>query len=282
MARLRPSAFFCLLSIFACEVEPPPLPTEEAVSLLDRNVQPPLYQMLYDAPVLPASQPQQQKVRLLIWLLHMELTKDQLRRMETLRQLVEERRDALEQTEQEVLAQYENVENQLYEQLWVELLNGTDITDPRMEEIVAQMTNLKGDGERESALLTARLEGLRSILDAERSFLITLTPRQELLLTDSLFFLRNSLDPVGNPGDFLTLVGSTYDPGEYAVLTRGTGRAGIEPLNIGALWSEEPELALNELHEARREVLLLLALMEPGLREALAAAHRRIDESTNQ
>ena len=212
----------------------------------------------------------------------MELTKDQLRRMETLRQLVEERRDALEQTEQEVLAQYENVENQLYEQLWVELLNGTDITDPRMEEIVAQMTNLKGDGERESALLTARLEGLRSILDAERSFLITLTPRQELLLTDSLFFLRNSLDPVGNPGDFLTLVGSTYDPGEYAVLTRGTGRAGIEPLNIGALWSEEPELALNELHEARREVLLLLALMEPGLREALAAAHRRIDESTNQ
>ena len=80
------------------------------------------------------------------------------------------------------------------------------------------------------------------------------------------------------PGSFRTLVGSTYDPGQYAVLTRGTGEAATQPLNIGALWSDDPELEENTLHEAQREVLLL-ALMEPGLDEAIAAAHKRLDQS---
>jgi hypothetical protein len=277
MTRLRPALALLFFGILACDVEPEPLPTQVAVALLDRETQPPLYQMLYDTPVLPASRPQQQKVRMLIWLLHMELTKDQLRRLEELRVLVEERRDKLVEAENKIVETYENDENQVYEQLWIELLNGTSLEDPKMDEVVAQLATLKGGGERESALLTARMEGLRSILEAERSFLFTLSPRQELLLTDSLFFLRNSLDPVGNPGNFLSLVGSTYDPGQYAVLTRGTGAAAIEPLNIGALWSENPELGENELHEARREVLLFLALMEPGLKEALAGAHKRVD-----
>jgi len=217
---------------------------------------------------------------MLIWLMHMELTKDQLRRLEELRELVEERRDKLAASELEIAAAYEEEENQIYVQLWLELLNGTKLDDPKMTEIVGQLAELRAGGARESALLTARLEGLRSILQAERIFLFTLTPRQELLLTDSLFFLRTSLDPVGNPGNFLSLVGSTYDPGQYAVLTRGTGAAAIEPLNIGALWSENPELGENELHEAKREVLLFLALMEPGLKEALVAAHKRVDASS--
>ncbi len=282
MNRLWIRSLLLLAGLNACEVDPEPLPTEEAVELLDRGTQPPLYQMLYDAPVLPASQPQQQKVRMLIWLLHMELTKDQLRRLEELRILVEERRNKLAEAEAKIIAAYENDENQVYEQLWIELLNGTALDAPRMGDVVAQLTTLKGGGEREAAILTARMEGLRSILESERTFLFTLTPRQELLLTDSLFFLRTALDPVGNPGNFLNLVGSTYDPGQYAVLTRGTNASAIEPLNIGALWSENPELGVNELHEARREVLLFLALMEPGLKEALAAAHKRVDAATDE
>jgi hypothetical protein len=280
MTRIYPKAFFLLALALGCEVEPEPLPTKKAVELLPRETQPPLYQMLYDSPVLPASQPQQQKVRMLIWLLHMELSKDQLKRLDSLHTLVEERRDALAESERAVIETYESEENQLYEHLWMELMEGTALTDPKMDEILVQMTELKSGGERESALFTARLEGLRSILEAERDFLFMLTPRQELLLTDSLFFLRNSLDPVGNPGDFLNLVGSTYEPGQYAVLTRGTGLAAVEPLNIGALWSENPELGENQLHEARREVLLFLALMEPGLKEAIAAARKRIDSAS--
>ena len=287
MTRLALLLALGFLGQLACDPEPVDLPTKAAVELLDRELQPPLYQMLYDAPALPETasvgdnpQSKKQRVRLLIWLLHMELNKDQLHRLEELRRLVLERRDKLEETERELLASYASNESQLYEQLWVKLGDGAALDDPKMSEVVDQLAALKAGGEREAALLTARMEGLRSIFEAERTFLFTLTPRQELLLTDSLFFLRNGLDPVGNPGNFRSLVGSTYDPGQYAVLTRGTGSAAIEPLNIGALWSDNPELQENELHEARREVLLFLALMEPGLKEAIVAAHKRVDAAS--
>ena len=262
-----------------CDHEPEPLPTQAAVELLPRDAQPPLYQMLYDAPALPAVEAHQQRVRLLIWLTHMQLSKDQLNKLEKLRKLVAERTAYLEQTEAELRQTYQSQEYNLYELLWNELRSGTALDDPKMTELIGQMEALKAGGERESELLTKRMEGLRSIMEEERTFLFTLTPRQELLLTDSLFLLRNGLDPVGNPGSFRTLVGSTYDPGQYAVLTRGTGEAATQPLNIGALWSDDPELEENTLHEARREVLLLLALMEPGLDEAIAAAHKRLDQS---
>ena len=155
MTRIYLPAIFSLTLALSCEVEPEPLPTKKAVELLPRDSQPPLYQMLYDSPVLPASKPQQQKVRMLIWLLHMELSKDQLKRLDALHTLVEERRDALSETERKIIETYESEENQVYEQLWLELMEGTELTDPKMDEIVGQMTQLKAGGER--ALTGCRL-----------------------------------------------------------------------------------------------------------------------------
>ena len=94
----------------------------------------------------------------------------------------------------------------------------------------------------------------------------------ESLLGDAVFFLRNRLDPIGNPGDFRALVGTIYDPGQYSVLTRGSSDWARAPLNIGALWSDEPPIEGGALHEARREVLLYLILLEEGLNEAIEAA----------
>ena len=91
-------------------------------------------------------------------------------------------------------------------------------------------------------------------------------------MADALFILRSQLDPVANPEDYRSLVGTTYEPGQYAVLTRGTGEGAREPLNIGALWTDDGELTGYALHEARREVLLYLLLMEPGLEEAIPRA----------
>ena len=109
-------------------------------------------------------------------------------------------------------------------------------------------------------------------MEAMGDFQRSLTQTQENMIADALFFLRSRLDPVGNPGDFQALVGSTYEPGQYAVLTRGTGEEAHKPLNIGGLWSDEPGLTGRALHNARREVLLYLALLEPGLGEAIEAA----------
>ena len=84
--------------------------------------------------------------------------------------------------------------------------------------------------------------------------------------------LVHQLDPVGNPKDFSMLIGNTFEPGQYAILLKGTSELAQQSGNIGGLWSDEPELTGRVLHEAQREVVLYLALLEPALEEAIRAA----------
>ena len=77
-------------------------------------------------------------------------------------------------------------------------------------------------------------------------------------------------EAVGTKGAAVT--GYVSLAGQYAVLTRGASDWARAPLNIGALWSDEPPVEGAALHEARREVLLYLALLEPSLKDAVAAA----------
>ena len=255
-----------------CSTDPQPLPTEAAVQSLDRSVQPPLYQMLYDAPALPGSQALQQRVRILIWLKHMDLDAAQLSRLSELRETSKERRERIFKAESELVRRWEPQENGVYTRLWDALQSGTTVDDPQMATLTEELRELRAGGEREREMLKIRLQGIRAVLEAQRPFLATLTPEQEALLADAVFFLRNRLDPIGNPGDFRALVGSIYEPGQYAVLTRGNSEWARAHLNIGALWSDEPPVEGGALHEARREVLLYLILMEPGLSEAINAA----------
>ncbi len=269
--------FACLLGgllgcLAACGGEPTPLPTEAAVAELDRSLEPPLYQLLYDAPLLPDLQQDAAKVRLLIWLRHMQLSAEQLQRLAGLRATAIERTARLDAAEAQVTSRYAGEESRVYAELWQAMARGAPIDAPEMADLTEQLRELRAGGARERELLTLRLEGIRSILDAEQEFLRSLSPRQEALLADALFFLRHRLDPVANPGDFRALAGSVYEQGQYAILTRGTGDVAGENLNIGALWSEAPGIQAHELHEARREVILFLALLEPGLEEAVAAA----------
>ena len=270
-----------IVLMMGCTPEPKPLPTEAAVASLDRSTQPPLYQMLYDAPALPGSQAQQQQVRILIWLRHLSLDTAQLKRLEELRVVAADRRRRIQEAEAEIARKWEPQENQVYMRIWDELQAGTSVDDPAMGELTEKMRELRAGGERERELLKLRLQGIRAVLEAQQPFLATLSPEQEALLTDAVFFLRNHLDPIGNPGDFRALVGSIYDPGQYAVLTRGSSEWARAPLNIGALWSDEPPLEGGALHEARREVLLYLVLLEPALQPALQAAQRGIPQEAD-
>ena len=261
-----------LLALSACEPEPVLPPTEAAVAELDRAAQPPLYQLLYDAPLVPGPSAEEQRVRLLVWLRHMQLSRPQLSRLEELRQTVDERRARIAEAEAVVAERYAGEAARIYGEIWTLLAAGSPTDDPRLGPLTDELRELRGGGARERELITVRLEGIRGILEAERGFLRTLSPGQEQLMADSLFFLRHALDPVATPGSFRELVGTTYDPGEYAVLTRGTGEVDREPLDIGGLWSDESSLESHALHGARREVLLFLTLLQPGLDEAIAAA----------
>jgi hypothetical protein len=261
-----------LFGATGCDTEPLDLPTEEALAEVDEDAQTPLFQLLYDAPTLPVSRLTQQRVRLLLWLRHMELSAEQLELLTDLRRTVVQRRESLAKAERDIAARWEPLENQVYQGLWAHLSDGGALDDPALSEHAQRLQELRSDGARERELLSLRLQGIQAIFEAERPFLQTLSPRQESLLPDALFLLRSRLDPVGNPEDFRALVGSIYDPGDFAVLSRGTAEQAGKPLDIGALWTDEGELTGEVLHAARRELLVYLALLEPGIDEALQTA----------
>jgi hypothetical protein len=266
------AALSLMLGIAACESEPRQLPTEAAVENLDRNAQPPLYQLLYDIPALPAFDVHAQRVRILIWLRHLKLSEGQLSRLDALRALTDNRRARIGRAEEEASTRWSSEEAGIYQEIWTHLQTGGAVDDPNMAAFTHKLKEMRTGGERERELLKLRLQGIRAVFEAQRDFLATLSPTQEALLADAVFFLRNRLDPIGNPGDFRALVGTIYDPGQYAVLTRGSSDWARAPLNIGGLWSDAPQLEGGALHEARREVLLYLILLEPALAEAITAA----------
>ncbi len=262
----------------ACQSDPLPLPTQadvaaaESVARAEGVKRPALYQLLYEAPLLPHSTARQQRLKMLIWIREMDLGDSQLALLGDLRALVIERTAQIDAAERDAIARYADEEAEILDALWERMAAGAPADAPEVVELTERLSGLQRGSDRERELLTLRIEGIRAVLQAEGDFLRTLSPRQEARLADSLFFLRNLLDPVGNPDDFRALVGTTYEKGEYAVLTRGLTRWARQPLNIGGLWSDDEPLAGGALHEAQREVLLYLALLEPGMDEAIDAA----------
>lgn len=269
---IAPCALAGWLGISACATEPTPLPTEVELAERDRGTDPPLYQVLYDAPVLPEQSPASARVRQLVWLRHMELTGAQLERLATVHEIAQERLERMKQREAEVMAHWADHEASVYEQIWARMSEGAPVDAPELNALVDELRELRAGGERERDLVSARLASLQAVLDAEQAFLRTLSPRQEQLMADALFFLRHRLDPVGNPGDFQALIGSTYEPGQYAVLQRGLDDQTRAPLDIGGLWQEADQPGGHIFFDAKREVLLLMALMEPEFGAALSAA----------
>lgn len=259
-------AFFFL----SCSNEPQKLPTEKQLEQAQSDPPPAAYQLLYDSPGLPKPTEELQRLKILIWLNRMQLTANQLNRLESLRAEVVERHKNIEKMEKEEAQKIIELEKPIYNGLWDLLKSGQTIEDTN--ELILQLQEIRKTSTRAKDLLSFRVEAIRSILDTQQELMRTLTPNQEMIIPDALFFLRHHLDPIANPTDFSILVGTTYDPGQYAVLTRGTGQIARQTMNIGGLWSDDTELTGKELHEARREVLIYLILLEPGLEEAIRTA----------
>ena len=122
-------------------------------------------------------------------------------------------------------------------------------------------------------ILSAQTKSSNHVMQHNRRVLMSIElPEQESTIVDALYFLRYQLDPIGNPTDFSLLIGNTFEPGQYAILLKGTSELAQQSGNIGGLWSDEPELTGRVLHEAKREVVLYLTLLEPSLEEAIRAA----------
>ena len=268
-------AALLLAALWGCSADPLPLPTEVAVAEVHDSTAPelPLFQVLYAVETGPAPSVSLQRVRLLLWLRHLELSSAQLELLETLRVDARERAARLTQAEQALLERNAGEEAALVENLWAALSQGAEPSDASVSEIADKLGAIGHDGSRSEQLFRLRLEGIRSLLDAQTAFLRTLTPVQEGRLNDALFLLRHQLDPLGTPGDFRALVGTLYDPGQFGALTQGTDLSKTGPADIGALWGDKGGgLQGHPLHDAQREVILFLAVLEPGLEDAIAAA----------
>ncbi len=266
MTRLLP------LLLLACAPAPRPLPAEEAAASASPNTTPSLARALYEAPVAPTPTAEEQRVRLLVWLLRMELSPSQLDRLSALRLVALEQEARLAEAEQALIAQHADEATEIYGALWEGLRAGRSPDDPELLRLAGRLSQVSAGGAREQGLLTLRLEGLRLVLEAERSLLETLSETQEARLAEGLFVLRRQLDPVGTPGDWDALVGPSYEVGAPALLLRGTRQGMDDPLDLGALWATDPRPGETALPEARREAILLLVLRQPGLDEAIAAA----------
>lgn len=260
-----------------CTNDPTPMPTEKLMEeVVDSN---PAYQNIYHMPALSQPDSNQQRVRALLWLKRMNCNISQLQKLEELRQIVVDKQQQLQIAEEIRTKKIYESYTPIYNQLWDSIRQGQDLDSETVQESLTNLQQLQ-EQESQNPTLNPRIEMIKSIIEAEETFLRSLSPEQESTIVDALYFLRHKLDPVGNPKDFSLLIGNTFEPGQYAILLKGTSELAQQSGNIGGLWSDEPELTGRVLHEAQREVVLYLALLEPGLEEAIRAAMALQNQST--
>jgi hypothetical protein len=257
----------CLLLVVACAPAPMALPSEVEAGV-DRDAEPALYRKLYDYAFLPQVQYSEQRVRLALWLRHMDFQRHQLGLLSELAARTTREREEVERVAAGIAEEHEPAIGAVYDQLWEGMkANASE------DELARIGQGLDAVRTRESDLLDLRARSVRALMEAQQPFLKTLTPRQEALFADATFLLRHRLDPYANPGDFRALIGTIYYAGDFGMLTKPTFDPNEDHLNIGGLWSEEPqELAGPHFPDARREVVLYMVLLEPALPEAIGLA----------
>ena len=255
------------LLIWGCGNDPIAMPTKKQIDQERGFTKPsPLYQLLYESQPLPKPSSDQQRVRILIWLQKLEFSDDQIRFLSELQKEIQNRKEEVIQKEREASDKLVELETPIYNTLWDALKEGKNLKN--QSDSIAKLRAVRSQ-DPALDIQKLRIDSIRSIFEAQNSFLQTLSPEQEQMIMESLFFLRHHIDPIGTPDDFYAMIGRTYEPGQYAVLTRGGSDNAQKPLNIGGLWTDKDELSGKAFHEAKRELLLYLVLLEPGFEEAL-------------
>ncbi len=265
----------------SCDLEPDPLPTEEAARDADAGMEeaatPPMVQLLYDYAFLPDVQYRQQRVRMLLWLVHMELSEYQLRVLAEAWTTAETERGRIDEAQREIVAQYEPELGAVYDQVWERLRSGASIDDPELLALAEPLTEARIHKEQERELLALRFQGVEAVNAAQKDFLRSLSPQQEAKVADASFFLRHKLDPYANPGDFNALIGTVFTPGDYATLKRGSFDPETDHLDLAGLWSDpgDPDREKGVFPDVQRELVVFMILQEPALPEAIEAALSR-------
>ena len=265
----------------SCDLEPDPLPTEEAAREADAEMAeaatPPMVQLLYDYAFLPDAQYKQQRVRILLWLIHMELSDYQLRVLSDAWNTAEAERGRIDDAHRAIVEQYEPELAAVYDDVWARLASGADLDDPELLALARPLSEARIHKEQERELLALRFQGVEAVNAAQQDFLRSLSPQQEAKVADASFFLRHKLDPYANAGDFSALIGTVFTPGDYATLKRGSFDPETDHLDLAGLWSDvdDPDREKGVFPDVQRELVVFMLLQEPALPEAVEAALAR-------
>ena len=269
-----------LLSL-ACSLEPEPLPSEvladEADAGVDEAATPPMVQLMYDYAFLPEAQYSQQRVRILLWLVHMDLNDYQLRTLKAAWESADAERARVDEAHRAVVQEYEPRLTPVYDQIWDELKAGASADSPQLVALAEPLLDARIHKDQERELLALRFQAVEAVVQSSQDFLRSLTPEQEAKVADATFFLRHKLDPYANPGDFKALIGTVFTPGDYATLKRGSFDAETDHLDLGGLWSEpdDPDRDKGVFPDVQRELVIFMVLQEPALPEAIDGALER-------
>ena len=114
----------------------------------------------------------------------MNLTQSQLSQLETVWRLAQDKHQQLINVERDAAAQITDEENPLFQSIWEQLKAGNGIGSEGIDEAILKPSESAHPEQTSSpAALT-----IQSIMSSQQSFLSTLTPEQELIIADALFF----------------------------------------------------------------------------------------------
>jgi hypothetical protein len=236
-----------------------------------------LYQLLYAGEFGSRTNAKGQHARMLAWLAAMDLSESQLDQLVSLLDQLDaarERQAALraEQDEHELAAL-----GPIYNEISDAYSAGGTPDEAALAAWAAQLEAARATLYGDDDPRTVEMDRVRALMGPLEFWLQSLTEAQRHDLAQCRFFLRKRLGPLLNPGDYGDLTGISWDGGDFRGVNTTFPDTDEHHMDIGGLWSTEfmrapPNLYLDRL---QLRALLLIALKEEGLREAIVA--RRLD-----
>ncbi len=222
----------------------------------------PLSEVLYGGELGDEAREAGDRVRLLVWLSRMDLREAQLaalagagRRVASERERIEA---AIDASADEEAARLDVV----YAQLEAALLAGGEV------EGFAERVAEARDGLEDPRALKAEL--LRLALAEASAWVATLDELRAAALVDALFVTRSEVGVGRSPGVVGALLGTPWPAEDFATLVRAQDAPALD-LDVGGLWSLDGGDTRPALDPVRREALVALVLLQPGLVEACEA-----------
>jgi len=230
-----------------------------------------LHQVLYQGEFGATAQPTGQRVRMLAWLVTLELDQDGLQSLKALCRTVEGMVGADKLDRAQMGSREATKYGLIYAEL-IEILAQGTLPDPETaSDLATRLKAARALVHRDSSPFKRQRQRAAGVIDAIAAWMRTLGPDQVDQLSQARFFLRRRAGPLVNPGFYEWVVGTHWDAGDFDTL-RFTGAAEQKGgMDLGGLWQSEEYRVQPQPHlrllQAR--AIMALAVTEPGLVEAI-------------